>query len=92
MKKNDDSQPNTTPEIENFLCSEYHAANFIPKYLVDRYFNAVEKLINKATDIKYALDIGGIEGRTMRLKKIATNLIAFEYVEDLIGKFKAKNP
>ena len=92
MKKIDHSQLKATPESEDFA-GKYEDTGMIAKYLVDSYFKSVEKLLEKATNITNAHEIGSGEGRsTMRLNKMVPNLTASEYVEDLVVLAKKNNP
>ena len=92
MKKIDHSQLKATPESEDFA-GKYEDTGMIAKYLVDSYFKSVEKLLEKATNITNAHEIGSGEGRsTMRLNKMVPNLTASEYVEDLVTLAKKNNP
>ncbi len=92
LKKIDHSKLKATPETEDFS-GKYEDANFISKYLVNNYFNSVEKLLKKVKGINSAHEIGCGEGRsTIRLNKMILNLTASEYIDHLIIKAKKHNP
>jgi len=67
--------------------------NFISRYLVNKYFSSVQKLLEKIKDINSAHEIGCGEGRsTIRLNKMTPNLTASEYVDKLVLTAKENNP
>lgn len=92
MESIDHSKLKAKPETEDFS-GKYEDENFISRYLVNKYFSSVQKLLEKIKDINSAHEIGCGEGRsTIRLNKMTPNLTASEYVEKLVITAKENNP
>jgi len=88
----DHSKLKAKPETEDFS-GKYEDENFISRYLVNKYFSSVQKLLEKIKDINSAHEIGCGEGRsTIRLNKMTPNLTASEYVDKLVLTAKENNP
>lgn len=92
MESIDHSKLKAKPETEDFS-GKYEDENFISRYLVNKYFSSVQKLLEKIKDINSAHEIGCGEGRsTIRLNKMTPNLTASEYVDKLVLTAKENNP
>lgn len=92
MNKIDHSKLIAKPETEDFS-GKYKNRGFISKYLVNKYFIAVGKLLDKTNNVSTAHEVGAGEGlSTVRLSKIVENLSASEYVEKALITAKKNNP
>ncbi|WP_340064250.1 class I SAM-dependent methyltransferase [Ascidiimonas aurantiaca] len=92
MKKIDHKNLKATPQVEDFS-GKYEDTGFIAKYLVNRYFESVGRLLEKTENVSSAHEIGAGEGRsTIRLRKMIPNITASEYVERLVELAKKNNP
>jgi ubiquinone/menaquinone biosynthesis C-methylase UbiE len=92
MTQIDHSKLKAKPHQEDFA-GKYENNGFIAKTLVENYFKAVKKLLQKTSNINNAHEIGAGEGRsTTILSKIVDNISASEFVEELVAKAKEMNP
>lgn len=99
MKKtNDPLKFRATPETESFI-GKYKNQGIVATKLVDNYFKAVAKLLQKIpsdASITNSLEIGCGEGySTLKLRELLSSSINFEaseYVAEQIPSAKKRNP
>lgn len=92
MTRIDHSKLKAKPEEEDFS-GKYQDSNFISKFLVNNYFEAVKRLASLTKDVHSAHEIGIGEGRsTMLLKNHIKGLSGSEFVEKFIPIAQNFNP
>lgn len=92
MSEIDHSKLRAQPETEDFA-GKYENEGAIASYLVNKYFEAVARLLKKTEGVDTAHEIGAGEGRsTTLLRKLVPNLSASEFVEHLVPRAQENNP